>query len=296
MRFFYALVFTILANCLAAQIMFRDSMIHQLTTSEYTFETPQQDTLSFDFYYHQSSQPLPLIVYAHGGGFSEGDKKDDDVVAFCKQLAHCGYAVASVNYRLTMFDIGFGCDVPASDKINAINEASFDVSSAVNYILENNAIFQIDPDRVILAGDSASAEIVLNMAYVYQNDVLPNIKFAGVIGLAGAIIHLDKLDTDRAIPTLLFHGTGDRLVPYNVAPHHYCHQDAKGYLTLYGSKAIAERLKGIGSSYYLYTIVNGSHDWAKLPRTRCFDEVTDFLFNDVINIQTIRQTERIINE
>ena len=194
-----------------------------------------------------------------------------------------------------MKGIGFGCDVPAQTKIETIDAASYDVSRAIEVILNAPEKFNVDRDKIILAGSSAGAEVVLNMAYVYDNPVLPaELKFAGVIGMAGAITTLDNIDADKAIPTQLFHGTGDQLVPYDIAPHHYCGGGAQGYLVLYGSGAIAERLKGLGKSYYLFAEQGGSHVWAGRPMTKCFDEIVDFLFYDVMRPGKTRQTERIL--
>ena len=46
---------------------------------------------------------------------------------------------------------------------------------------------------------------------------------------------------------------------------HYCKSDSEGYLVLYGSKAIANKLKKIEQSFYLYTINKGDHSWSGKP-------------------------------
>ena len=175
----------------------------------------------------------------------------------------------------------------SSKKIAAIDSASYDVSLAIKYMLDNDKEFHIDKNKIILAGSSAGAETVLNMAYVYEDKTLPSgFNYAGVIGMAGAITTLDKINSNTAIPTQLFHGTGDRFVPYNIAPHHYCNSNDKGYIMLYGSELIAKRLKGLGASYYFYSIYGGSHSWASLPITRSFDEIIDFLYHDIVSINS----------
>ena len=163
--------------------------------------------------------------------------------------------------------------------------------------MDHDEKFKIDTNEIILAGSSAGAEVVLNMVYVYDTpDLDSNLNFGGVIGMAGAITSLDKISIKTTIPTQLFHGTGDKLVPYDFAPHHYCDSNKKGYLLLYGSASIARRLKGLGSPYYLYSIYGGGHRWAGLPMTRCFNEILDFLYYDVVLKKTVRQTERIVND
>ena len=43
----------------------------------------------------------PVVVFMHGGGFRSGDKQDDNVVIYATELTMRGYAVVSINYRLT---------------------------------------------------------------------------------------------------------------------------------------------------------------------------------------------------
>lgn len=56
--------------------------------------------------------------------------------------------------------------------------------------------------------------------------------------MTGTITSIDNITLKTAIPTQLFHGTSDKLVPFNVASHHYFSQKDTSYLVLYGSKAI----------------------------------------------------------
>ncbi|CAM1373534.1 alpha/beta hydrolase [Tenacibaculum xiamenense] len=279
------------------QTLYKNQNYSEVNKTTHTYSSQGNKTLLLDFYKaKQNEQTTPLIIYVHGGGFSGGKRDESEIVSFATKLAQYGYAVASVSYQLTMKGIGFGCNVNTDKKIEAINTASNDVNLAVKYILENNNKFKIDTTKIVLSGSSAGAETVLNMVYTYKDGVLsPDFSYAGVIGMAGAITTLSNINENSAIPTQLFHGTGDRLVPYNIAPHHYCTPDSSGYLMLFGSKAIAKRLSGLGTSYYLYTIEGGSHEWASLPITQCFDEIIDFIYNDVLETESKRQTIRTIN-
>lgn len=280
-----------------AQTQYLDSIFSEVTTTTHTFAAHKTDSLQLDYYVANNAQgELPLIVYVHGGGFSGGQRDSEEIVTFATKLAQRGYAVASVSYRLTMKGIGFGCNTKTSKKIAAINSASSDVGIAIRYLLNHSKKFLIDNNKVILVGSSAGAEAVLNLAYVYNDDTLPgDFKFAGVISMAGALTTLDKINYKTAVPTQLFHGTGDILVPYDIAPHHYCNTNSKGFLMLYGSAPIAKRLKGLGSAYYLYSAIGGSHSWASLPLTEGFGDIINFLYHDIIKPKVIRQTERTIN-
>jgi para-nitrobenzyl esterase len=204
-------------------------------------------------------------------------------VDFAKNMASRGYAVASISYRLTMKELGFGCETKAQDKVNAFNTVSKDISSAVNYLIKKKKKLKINIGKIVLIGSSAGAETVLNLVYVQKNTMLPkDFKFAGIISMAGAITSLDYVTKESAIPTQLFQGIADELVPYNTAPHHYCKKTDIGYLLLHGSKTIANKLKKIAQPFYLYTIEKGDHSWSERPMFQCIPETIDFLYFDVL--------------
>lgn len=273
------------------------------------FENVQQqtftyaDTLKLDFY--DSNQDdlnkRPLLVLLHGGGFSAGKRDNPTEVKFSKTMAQMGYAVASLSYRLTRKgkETGFGCECPAAEKIQTIKMAGEDILDALHFIKDKNELFKIDFDRVILIGSSAGAEAVVNLAFMRSSDVYKDLNydglnFAGVVSFAGALIELDNLTSENAVPTMFFHGMKDRLVPYDAAPHHYCDKDAPGYLELYGSKAMADKLKELGVSYNLGLDPEGTHQWAGIPFSRT-DSIALFINNAIIEQQPI-QIERTLKK
>lgn len=280
------------------QVQYLDSIYKEISISTHTYAHNGKDSLQFDFYKAQDAKRnAPLIIYVHGGGFSTGQRDSKGIVYFSKRLAARGYAVASVSYRLTMKDIGFDCEVTSEQKAQAFDSASHDVMLATEFILRNNISFQINTNKVVLVGSSAGAEAVLNLAYMSDyEERLKGFRYAGIISMAGAISNLESINAASAIPTQLFHGTGDGTIPYQLGPHHYCGKEDKGHLMLYGSAPIANRLKGLGMSYYLYTINGGTHNWAGSPVNRCFGDIIDFLYNDIMFPKSARQTERSITD
>ncbi|MGJ8745316.1 alpha/beta hydrolase [Polaribacter sp.] len=291
MKIFTSIVFILLCNFSFAQTIYLDS-VAKVSKRTFTYKKSKEEKLKLDFYKPKKlSGEYPLLIFVHGGGFSGGKRDGDNIKYFAKQMANRGYAVASISYRLTMKNLGFGCQTKAADKINAFNSASEDISLAVKYILEKNKKFKINTKKIILIGSSAGAEAILNLAYNYENKILPkDFKFAGVVSMAGATVSVDNLTAMNAIPTQLFHGIADKLVPYNIAPHHYCNKNDSGYLMLYGSKAIANKLKELGEPYYLYSVKDGGHSWANIPMNNCTEQILDFLYFDVLQ-EKKRQTE-----
>ncbi|QXP69308.1 carboxylesterase family protein [Polaribacter sp. R2A056_3_33] len=251
----------------------------------YTYhQLKDEESLKLNFYKPKKAKgKTPLLVYVHGGGFSGGSRNDKKSRDFAEEMVQYGYSVASISYRLTMKGKGFGCATNSSLKIAAFNEVSKDISYAVKYLIAHKNKFKIDIDNIILVGSSAGAEAILNLAYVYDNKILnKNFKFAGIIAMAGAITSIDNITSDNAIPTQLFHGVKDNLVPYYIASHHYCKLASPGYLNLFGSRAIANKLKAINKPYYLYSIKEGSHNWNSKPIYECTKEIIDFLYYDVL--------------
>ncbi len=100
---------------------------------------------NFDLYLPKdnSPRPFPLIVWMHGGAWMMSNKEWNNV----KYLVGQGYAIASVDYRLS-------------------NEAPFpapiqDCNAALNFILAHAAKFGVDPDRFAVGGASAGGHLAL---------------------------------------------------------------------------------------------------------------------------------------
>ena len=153
-------------------------------------------------------------------------------------------------------------------------------------MVENRQVFGIDPHKIILMGGSAGAEAILNAAYTPENCYdLPSgpVSYAGAISMAGAIPDTSLLYDGSAIPSLLFHGTCDNLVPFASAPHHYCEKGKPGYLILHGAKTIAEKLTELEVPNWLFTVCEAGHEVAATPMGNYFEEIKEFCFSYVVS-------------
>lgn len=92
------------------------------------------------------SGPFPVVIMVHGGGFMMGDKADGAGLTGVDQLLAAGYAVASINYRLSS---------------EAIYPAQiFDAKAAVRFLRANAAQYNLNPDKFGAWGASAGGNLV----------------------------------------------------------------------------------------------------------------------------------------
>jgi acetyl esterase/lipase len=92
------------------------------------------------------SGPFPVVIMVHGGGFMFGDKADGAGLTGVDQLLAAGYAVASINYRLSA-----EAQYPAQ---------IYDAKAAVRFLRANAAMYKLNPDEFGAWGASAGGNLV----------------------------------------------------------------------------------------------------------------------------------------
>lgn len=246
-------------------------------------------------------EELPVFIFVHGGGFSVGDRASGHKI--CTYLADRGFAAASITYELYMKGKNFSCGGILSEKIKAIQFAVNDLWLATGYLLENAEEYHLDKSKLFIGGSSAGAETALHALYWnydlmnwYPKSLPDQFAYAGLVVGGGAIMDLNLINENNLVPTMLVHGSCDRLVPYNAAAHHYCPVNASGWLLLYGSYAIFNRLVELGGCTQLYTFCNGGHEYCGKMFHESQEEVYRFLIQvlnkDKIQNHSIIQTNK----
>ena len=265
----------------------------------FTYAIKGLDTLKLDVYTPNTIKPndsLPVLLWMHGGGFSGGSRTSKAEQQLCTYAAKNGYIGVSISYRLLRKgkETGFGCNCPKSEKLETFKQAVIDYLDAAKYLVENAKTLHIDPTKIIAGGGSAGAEAVLNAVYMrryFASDLNKDVHFAGVFSLSGALVDARYITKKNVVPTVLFHGTDDNLVPFDKAPHHYCKPSDAGYIVLDGSNVIAEKLKTLETAYYFHAVKGGKHELAAIPFKE-LDAVFQFFDRTIFN-QEIIQTKII---
>ena len=102
------------------------------------------------------SGPFPTVLYIHGGGFRILSKDTHWLMALA--FARRGFQVFNINYRLA----------PRHRFPAAVEDAC----AAYSWLAENARAWDVDPSRLILAGESAGANLVTSLAVAtsFKND------------------------------------------------------------------------------------------------------------------------------
>lgn len=222
------------------------------------------------------------IIFIHGGSWKGGERSD--MKFYCVKFAGKGYVTATVTYRLTG-----EAPFPA---------AVHDVKCAVRWLRANAAKYQVDPEHIVVSGNSAGGH--LSMMVGYSDD--PSLEGSGgnngVSSRVCAVVNFygpTDLTTefakkqgvlkdfmggktfDEAVdayklasplfhltrydpPTLIFHGTIDSTVPIAQA------------------EKLADKLKKLGNDYVYERYDGWPHtmDLAEAVNRRCVYQMEQF--------------------
>ena len=230
--------------------------------------------LTMDYYAPKGGGPHPIAIIIHGGGYHGGDSKSGSEAYVADFLAPAGYAVFSVNYRLTP-------KYPYPYMV-------LDVQRAVRYIRHNAAKWDADPGRIALVGGSAGG-FLSNM-----------VGLLNAPGDPGAADPVDRESAQAQAVVSLYAQSSFEFVPMNSAVHMlldpliaekgekeaireaspitYVSKDDPPFLEILGDQDeyipfseatnLQEALKKVGVECDIIRISGGRHgtgDWNKLP-------------------------------
>ncbi len=201
----------------------------------------------------------PTIIFMFGGGFTSGVRDNPRYQTWFRKMNELGYGVISIDYRLGLKGsnkVGIA-QVNVLDK--AIHMAVEDLFSATKFIIENAEQLGVDPAGLVISGSSAGAISVMQAEYELANrtswaEVLPaDFRYAGVMSFAGAILSREgKVDYKRdPAPTIMLHGTADKVVPYK--------QIRFFNLGFFGGSKLVRRFEKSGFNYNMYHYIDKGH-------------------------------------
>jgi hypothetical protein len=165
---------------------------------------------------------IPIVII-HGGSFTGGSRKDSDLVSLAEELCDFGYKCFLVDYRLEKDNPPIPVEFQNLTLGRTSYPATVDIKKAVKYIKWKHLEYNIDPNKLVLVGESAGAFITYSIGfaddtYFVQDSINPplNVEYAGlsgkpeyIVGLWGSCqLYLDKIDSSDP-PVMIAHGTND---------------------------------------------------------------------------------------
>jgi acetyl esterase/lipase len=223
-----------------------------------------------DIYLPKDALNPPLMILIHGGGFSEGDKSEEDVAQWLSE----GYAVASINYRYSS-DAVFPAQIE-------------DCKAAVRWLRANAKKFGYDADRFGARGSSAGGYLVTMLGTTSSTkifDVGENLDVSSrVQAVADRYGPIDFLQMDaHRLPGAPVNNKPDsplsELIGGNIAdnrdkveaanPLNYVTKDCPPFIVVHGdsdllvphhqSELLVAALAKAGVPAALYTVKGGGH-------------------------------------
>jgi acetyl esterase len=101
-----------------------------------------------DVFHPEGAMALPTIVWVHGGAWIAGSK--EGISNYLRVIAGKGYTAIAIEYST-----GYGTAYP--EPVRQVNDA-------LAYVVANAVTLNVDADRIVLAGDSAGAQIASQVA------------------------------------------------------------------------------------------------------------------------------------
>lgn len=235
----------------------------------YMFAERDSIPLYMDIYYPADGSVMsvdgvdkPTILYVFGGGFKGGRRDSRGVQRWFKLLADEGFTIVAIDYRLGLKDVEKMGVAQAGLLYKAIEMAVEDAFAATDFILANSEMLEIDPSNIIISGSSAGAITALQAEWEICNRtdlgrMLPeDFNYAGVMAFSGAVfskkwgVNYKK----EPAPTIMFHGTADKIVTYK--------QIKVLNQAFEGTARLARTFKRNDYDYNIYRYVGNGHEIA----------------------------------
>jgi len=110
-------------------------------------------------------EPLPVMVWIHGGGYTLGS--GNVARSNSPALASHGVVQVTINYRLSVFGFMVHPAIQALQPDEVVGNFGLqDTVAALRWVQQNIAAFGGDPDRVTIFGESAGAGLVNTLLVV----------------------------------------------------------------------------------------------------------------------------------
>jgi len=157
---------------------------------------------------NRSSEKTKVIVFIHGGGWTNGDKDNTDKMVLFLRKQHPNHAIVSTNYRLAN---------PNSPIKPAFPNQFLDIGFVIDHIESQKEVYQILPEFGLI-GSSAGSHLALMYDYVYDT--------GNRVKMVCSIVGPTDLTDSRYEDNPKFNLYSKTLIDYNKYPKNTNHLEA----------------------------------------------------------------------
>ncbi len=214
------------------------------------------------FFDYDPHRITPVIIWICGGAFTHVDKNVwmPELAYFAKK----GFAVASIEYD--------------ADARMRFPDPILQIKQAIRFLRAKAQEFQLDPDRMVIMGESAGAYLANFVALTNDNrsfekgeylEYSSSVKAAVSLYTCAKEIHMEgdrivmpdltEYVTETAPPFMLFHGTKDEVVSCKESEYFY------------------DALVNRGIQADLYMIEGAKHADSPFYQSEIKDQIIDFM-------------------
>jgi len=133
------------------------------TRTEQFVSSPDGNTVNVQIIRPDNEDVLPCVYYIHGGGMQVMSCYDGNYKAWGRLIAANNVAVVMVDFRNALVASSVPEVAPFPAGLN-------DCVSGVKWVLENAASLKIDPDKIIVAGESGGGNLTLATGLKLKQD------------------------------------------------------------------------------------------------------------------------------
>jgi acetyl esterase/lipase len=256
------------------------------TFLDVTYKQVDGRQLKMDIYLPPTgkSEKAPVLYYVHGGGWAAGSKDKGGLSLMrpvFEQVAEKGFICVSINYRLYKKNNGI-----------VMRDCVTDAMDGLRFLKKNAEQYGIDPDRIVVWGDSAGGQLAQILTYAdpatFPGD--PSLKGYDVSPIAGISwygptdftdVNLFKTDLDDKNPDRFgarITSTGGSYAENpkafeEMSSYYWIKKDSPPLLLLQGNTdatipyAHAPHLKKkadqVGADVEMVIVKNAGHNWRK---------------------------------
>lgn len=242
-------------------------------------------SINIAFPQQRSTEPRPVLILIHGGGFLRGDKSLNN--KRIQKMTELGFVSASVMYRFA-----------PEHRFPAALE---DTKLAIRFLKAHAAEYQLDPEQIIVSGSSSGSYLAVMAGVTGNSDAFsdhgyyPEVDSSvhAVLGQSSPIadFRLAKYSDRPTVNRLIDPNSDNReeilaamspitYLDPNDPPFFLSHGDADPIVPVDMSREFVEALEQQGHSYEYHEVKGGTHsfgDSAPKQASAVFDSYLKFV-------------------